>query len=138
MVGILIIAHERLGESLIACAAHVLGVCPERLRALAVGPSDDPQASLLGGLRLLREVDSGSGVLVLTDVYGATPANVACRLLVPGHVEGVAGVNLPMLVRAITYRREPLGVVMAKALSGGVEGIMHMPPASLDHAASGN
>lgn len=138
MIGILIVAHGNLGASLIDCATHVLGSRPEQLRELAVEVGEDPQGSLLRALRLLREVDSGEGVLVLSDVYGATPSNVACRLLVPGRVEGVAGVNLPMLVRAITYRREPLEIVMTKALSGGVEGVLHMPPTSLDHAASGN
>ncbi len=138
MVGILIVAHATLGESLIQCATHVLGSCPPQLRQLGVSVGEDPQQLLLSALRLLREVDSGDGVLVLTDVYGATPSNIACRMLVPGRVEGVAGVNLPMLVRAITYRREPLEVVMTKALSGGVEGVLNMPPVSLENAASGN
>jgi PTS system ascorbate-specific IIA component len=87
-------------------------------------------------LRLVRQLDSGDGVLVLTDVYGATPANVAARVLAPGRVEGVAGVNLPMLVRALTYRNEPLATVVAKAMSGGVEGVFRMP--ATDHAATGS
>jgi PTS system mannose-specific IIA component len=77
-------------------------------------------------------------VLVLTDVYGATPSNMAANLLDPGRVEGVAGVNLPMLVRALTYRQEPLKIVVSKAISGGVEGVMQMPPASLKNAATGS
>ena len=89
-------------------------------------------------IRLTRQLDQGDGVLVMTDVYGATPANMACKLLIPGKVEGVAGVNLPMLVRALTYRHEPLDVVVRKALSGGVEGVMQMPPASLSRAATGS
>lgn len=77
---------------------------------------------------LIRYVDRGAGVLVLTDIYGATPSNVAARLLKPGHVEGIAGVNLPMLIRALTYREEPLATVVAKALSGGTEGVTRMQP----------
>jgi PTS system ascorbate-specific IIA component len=63
----------------------------------------------------------------MTDIYGATPSNIATRLLVPGRVEGIAGVNLPMLIRALTYRGEPLEMVVAKALSGGTEGVTRMP-----------
>ena len=79
----------------------------------------------------------GRGVVVLTDVYGATPGNIAARLLVPGSVEGIAGVNLPMLVRALTYRNEPLDVVIAKALSGGIDGVIRMP-AAIQNAATGS
>ena len=83
----------------------------------------------------MKLLDEGDGVLVLTDVYGATPGNIAARLLEPGKVEGIAGVNLPMLVRALTYRNEPLRTVVAKAMSGGVEGVFKMPPA-IEHAAT--
>jgi len=89
-------------------------------------------------IKLTRGLDQGSGVLILSDVYGATPSNIAGRLLVPGKVEGVAGVNLPMLVRALTYRNEPLKTVVAKAVSGGIEGVMQMPIAQVRNAAAGN
>ncbi len=136
MVGILIVAHGSLGDSLIHCATHVMGGRPEQLLELGVTVRDDPLQVLPRALRLVRQLDSGDGVLVLTDVYGATPANVAARVLAPGHVEGVAGVNLPMLVRALTYRNEPLATVVAKAMSGGVEGVFRMP--ATDHAATGS
>ena len=138
MVGILIIAHGTLGESLIHCAMHVLGNRPHHLMQIGVTIHDDPQQIMPQAIRLVRQLDQGDGVLVLTDVYGATPANIACRLLIPGRVEGVAGVSLPMLVRALTYRKEPLDVVVGKAVSGGVEGVMHMPSASLGNAATGS
>jgi mannose PTS system EIIA component len=138
MVGILIIAHGTLGESLIHCASHVMGSRPRNLMQIGVTIHDDPQHVLPQAIRLVRQLDQGSGVLVLTDVYGATPSNVASRLLMPGRVEGVAGVSLPMLVRALTYRKEPLDVVTSKALSGGVEGVIHMPPASIGNAATGS
>ncbi len=136
MVGILILAHGSLGDSLIHCAAHVMGERPRGLLELGVTVNDDPARVLPRALGLVSQLDSGQGVLVLTDIYGATPSNIAARLLAPGRVEGLAGVNLPMLVRALTYRNEPLGAVVAKAVSGGREGVIPMTPA--DHAATGS
>jgi PTS system ascorbate-specific IIA component len=70
-------------------------------------------------------MDEGNGVLILSDIYGATPCNIVSKLLIPGKVEGVSGVNLPMLVRALTYRNGDLSKLVEKALSGGREGVMH-------------
>jgi mannose PTS system EIIA component len=127
MVGILIISHGAFGESLIHCASHVLGKRPLYLRQLGVTIHDDPDAILPVAEDLIRFLDQGAGVLVLTDIYGATPSNIASRILRSGYVEGLAGVNLPMLIRALTYRDETLEVVIDKALSGGVEGVTRMP-----------
>lgn len=138
MVGILIVAHGTLGESLIHCASHVLGSRPMHLMQVGVTVHDDPQQLLPQAVKLVKQLDHGDGVLILTDLFGATPANLALKLLVAGRVEGVAGVNLPMLVRALTYRNEPLRVVVSKAISGGVEGVMHMPAGSAEHAATGS
>ena len=138
MVAILIIAHGTLGESLIHCASHVMGGRPEQLAHIGVSMHDDPQAVLPQAIKLVRGLDQGGGVLVLSDVYGATPSNIACKLLIPGRIEGVAGVNLPMLVRALTYRNEPLKTVVAKAISGGIEGVMQMPFSQVRNAATGN
>ena len=87
----------------------------------------------------MRQLDEGGGVLVLTDIYGATPGNIALKLLVPGRVEGISGVNLPMLVRALTYREQGLALTVEKALSGGTEGVIHMTTDSCgkDHGARG-
>lgn len=138
MIGILIITHGTLGESLIHSASHVMGSRPPYLIQLGVTPHDDPQHVIPQAIKLLRSLDQGDGVLVFCDVYGATPCNVASRLLTPGKVEGVAGVNLPMLVRALTYRNEPLKTVIAKAVSGGIEGVMQMPNTQYPNAATGN
>lgn len=127
MIGILIVAHGTLGESLIHCASHVMGKRPLYLRQLGITIHDDPDAILPQGRDLVRFVDRGQGVLVMTDIFGATPANIACRLLEPGRVEGVSGVNLPMLIRALTYREEALDVVIEKTLTGGREGVLRMP-----------
>jgi len=126
VIGILIISHGALGESLIRAASHVLGARPVAVRQLGVTVNDDPEVLLPIARDLVRELDEGSGVLVLADIYGATPGNIAMRLLDKGRVEGLSGVNLPMLVRALTYRNEPLATVVEKALSGGVEGVLHM------------
>lgn len=126
MIGILLIAHGTLGESLIHCASHVTGTRPPQLMQLGVTVQDDPIAVLPQARELVKQLDSGDGVLVLSDIYGATPCNIVCRLLEPGKVEGIAGVNLPMLVRALTYRNEPLPTVMQKALSGGQDGVINI------------
>ncbi|MFY9315581.1 MAG: PTS sugar transporter subunit IIA [Burkholderiales bacterium] len=126
MIGILIVAHGAFGEALIHSASHVLGKRPLRVRQVGITVHDDPEAMLPQARDLVAQLDEGQGVLVLTDIYGATPGNIALQLLVPGRVEGIAGVNLPMLIRALTYRDQPLATVVEKALSGGAAGVVHM------------
>ena len=127
MIGVLIVAHGAFGEALIHSASHVLGKRPLRVRQVGVTVHDDPEAILPQAQDLVRQLDEGDGVLVLTDIYGATPGNIALRLLKPGQVEGISGVNLPMLIRALTYREKgDLAKVVKKALSGGTEGVVHM------------
>jgi PTS system ascorbate-specific IIA component len=126
MIGILIVAHGAFGEALIHSASHVLGKRPLLVRQVGVTVHDDPEAILPQARELARQLDEGGGVLVLTDIYGATPGNIALRLLEPGRVEGVSGVNLPMLIRVLTYREQGLAVAVEKALSGGTEGVVHM------------
>jgi mannose PTS system EIIA component len=128
MIGLLIVAHGTLGESLIHCASHVMGKRPLFLRQLGVTVHDDPDAILPQGRDLVRFVDQGDGVLILTDIFGATPSNIACRLLEPGRVEGISGVSLPMLIKALSYRELPLAELTEKTLSGAQEGVVHMPP----------
>lgn len=134
MVGILIVGHGAFGEALLHCCSHVLGARPSQVALLDVKMQDDPETVLPRARKLLAQVDSGEGVLLLTDVLGATPSNIAARLLVRGRVEGVAGVSLPMLIRALTYRDEPLATVVEKAVSGGCEGVVRMN----GHAAGGS
>jgi PTS system ascorbate-specific IIA component len=138
MVGILIIAHGTLGESLIHCASHVINKRPPRLKQLGVTAQDDPLLLLPQARALVKELDDGSGVLILSDMYGGSPSNIAAKLLVPGHIEGVAGVNLPMLIRALTYREKPLSTLVTKAVSGGCEGVLRIPPLALHNAATGS
>src|SRR3954462_9806897 len=122
MVGILIVGHGAFGEALLHCCTHVLGQRPTQVAQLAGAVHDDPEKILPRARALLPPIEGGEGVLVVTDVLGAKPSNIAARLLVPGRIEGVAGVSLPMLIRALTYRREPLPAVGAKARRGGCGG----------------
>ena len=126
MIGILLITHEDLGESLIHCATHVLGDNQPKLIHINVLIQDDPKQVINKARKFIKEIDSGNGVLILSDIYGATPSNIACQLIVPGKVDCISGVNLPMLVRALTYRENPLPIVIDKALSGGKDGVMHI------------
>lgn len=135
MVGILIVAHGTFGEALIHCASHVLGKRPLAVAQLGVTVHDNPDALLPHAQALVAGLDKGEGVLVLTDILGATPANLATRLLKPGRVEGLAGVSLPMLIRALTYRNEPLATVVVKASSGGIEGVARLSQGRMDAAA---
>lgn len=126
MIGLLLISHDAYGEALIRCAQHVLHAGPPQLACLGVSADEDPAGALDRARALLAEVDTGEGVLVMTDAFGATPANIALKLLDPGRVEGLSGANLPMLLRALTYRDRDMATLLAKAISGGQDGIVDM------------
>lgn len=140
MIGILIISHGTLGESLIHCASHMLNKRPPKLRQIGVTAQDDPALLVPQARTLIKELDEGNGVLVLTDMFGGSPSNIAAKLVIPGRVEAVAGVNLPMLVRALTYRDKSLSVMVTKAISGGCEGVLRVPPVftTVQNAATGS
>lgn len=137
MVGILLIAHAPLAAALAAAAAHVYACAPERagaqLRVFDVLPDSDPAANLELARSMLREIDSGAGVLVLTDAFGASPGNVAAQLAEPGRVAVIAGVNLPMLLRALCYRDGTLAEAADKALAGGTQGVMAVASTKVQH-----
>ncbi len=131
MIGILIISHENLGDSFIRCASHVMGGVPQQIMHLNVSIEDNPDVLVAKAQEFVNQLNCGDGVLILNDICGATPCNIASQLIKPGVVECLAGINLPMLVRALTYRNEPLSTVVEKALSGGKEGVMHIHLESL-------
>jgi len=138
MIGILLITHGTLGESLIHCASHVLNKRPTRLKQLSITAQDDPFNLLPQARAIVKELDDGDGVLILTDMYGGSPANIGAKLIVPGKIEGVAGVNLPMLIRALTYRDKPMQTIITKAVSGGCDGVVRMPGLIVNNAATGS
>jgi mannose PTS system EIIA component len=135
MAGILIIAHAPLASALQEFTRHVYGEVPDRLKALDVMAHEDAKLTLERAVEAAHSIISDSGLLVLTDIMGATPANVASRLAhmpgFDGHVKVIAGVNLPMLMRAIAYRAEPLDSAAQKAMHGGQQGII--PIGHLSH-----
>jgi len=126
MIGIFLLTHATYGESLIQCACHVLNKRPPQIVQLGMAAQDDPLDALPLARDMLKLVDSGEGALVLTDIYGATPSNLAMKLLEPGRVEGIAGVNLPMLLRAIAYRDKDMDTLLTRAVAGGRDGVLNM------------
>ena len=130
MIGVLIIAHYPLASALAAGASHVYSCAPERaesqVRVLDVAPDADVTRSVETARQLIAEINTGSGVLVLTDLFGSTPGNVAARLVESGRIAVVAGVNLPMLLRALCYRDGKLADTVEKALAGGTQGVLQI------------
>ena len=119
MIGILLVTHNGLGDSLVDCVRHVMGSVPPNLKALSVLADDDPQLKEDEARALIAQLDTGDGVLLLSDLFGATPCNIMRRLCVSDRTEGIAGVNLPMLLRAVCYNAGSLAEVARKALDGG-------------------
>ena len=126
MIGIFLVTHGTLGEALIQCACHVLNKRPPQIVQLGLSAQDDPLDILPQARQMLGWADSGYGVLVMTDIFGATPGNVAAKLIEPGRVEAVAGVNLPMVLRVLTYRERDMDTLLKRAVSGGCEGVLHI------------
>ncbi|MBL8471725.1 MAG: PTS fructose transporter subunit IIA [Rhodocyclaceae bacterium] len=127
MVGIFLVTHGSYGEALIQCACHVLNRRPPHLAQLGVAAQDDPLDLLAAARQWAALVDAGRGVLLLTDIFGATPSNLAMKLVEYGRMELVAGVNLPMLLRVLTYReREDVPALAARAVMGGRDGILQV------------
>lgn len=126
MIGILLITHGSFGEALVQNACHVLNKRPVQLNQLGVAAQDDPLDLLPLARRMIELVDNGKGVLLLTDVFGATPSNLALKLIEPGRIEGLTGVNLPMLLRALTYREKGMEILLQRARDGGRDGIINM------------
>src|SRR5437867_12057632 len=110
MIGVLLVTHGEIGTALLASANQILGGAPQQVATLSVWRQDDPDDLVLRARELLESLDAGDGVLVLTDIFGATPGNVVSRLLVDGRIEGVLGVSLPMLLRVLTLRNVSLSV----------------------------
>jgi mannose PTS system EIIA component len=130
MVGIIIVTHVSLGEALVSCAQHIMARDLPNLLQLSVSKADEPDEVVRRASEMISQLDDGSGVLLLTDIYGGTPSNVAQRLIKAGKVEAIAGVNLPMLVRTLSYSHQALEVVVSKAITGGLEGVLYMLPSS--------
>lgn len=122
---IFIIAHAPLANALRDCAMHVYPECADEVIALDVLPDAQPEETLRLANLALQNV-SQEGLLVLTDIFGATPANVAQKLVATRRAKLIAGANVPMLFRAVSYRHESLDDLVARALAGGTQGVMQV------------
>ena len=123
--GILIIAHAPLASALRACVLHVYPEAAAGVVAQDVPPNEATEVTRMTALALLQQLGAPD-TLVLTDVFGATPCNVAQKVVDGVHSKLVAGVNLPMLLRTINYRHEQLDLLVARAMSGGTQCIMQV------------
>ena len=147
MPGLFIVAHAPLASALKECASHVYAGCPQRLLALDVAPDAAVEATAQQALGALRQAASDGSALVLVDVFGATPSNIAQRLTeLAGDLKLkiVAGVNLPMLLRSVCYQDESLDALAARATAGAIQGVIQIsasapqqqPLRSPSHAAT--
>src|SRR6478736_3794405 len=129
MNAILLIAHAPLANALRQCALHVFPDCGPHVMAIDVQPNLSPDETL-GSARIAMEqlsrVPNIKGVLVLTDIFGATPSNVAQKLVDGLGSRLITGVNLPMLLRSVSYRNEPLEALVSRAVIGGTQGVMQV------------
>ncbi|NYZ17867.1 PTS sugar transporter subunit IIA [Azospirillum sp. RWY-5-1] len=103
MIGLVLVTHGRLAEEFIAALEHVVGE-QQQVRAVCIGPEDDMEQRRQDILNSVAEVDDGSGVVVLTDMFGGTPSNLAISIMDKAKVEVIAGVNLPMLIKLASVR----------------------------------
>jgi mannose PTS system EIIA component len=125
MNSILLIAHAPLASALKSAALHAFPDADSRIAVIDVLPNQQPEQTLAIAQAMLAAAQTGgaiSGTLVMSDVLGATPCNVAKQLVDGVQIRCVAGTSLPMLFRAITYAHEPLAVMTDKALMGGSQG----------------
>ncbi len=125
-VGLLLISHEGLGAALLECSRVALGRCPLPVKMLDASRDCDPTELLQEAHTQIATLDTGGGVLVLTDLYGATPCNIAARLLANPKIRVVSGMNLPMLIRVLNYPDLSLDALADKAVSGGRDGVMRV------------
>jgi PTS system ascorbate-specific IIA component len=129
MNAILLIAHAPLAHALRQCALHVFPDCEPTVSAIDVQPNLSPEETLATAriaMQQLARVPNVKGVLVLTDIFGATPSNVAQKLVDGVTSRLITGVNLPMLLRSVSYRHEALDALVARAVVGGTQGVMQV------------
>jgi len=126
MISILLITHGELGKSLIECATHVLGDKPLFLESLSIENDCTHESMFKQISERINLLDQGDGVLILTDIFGATPCNIITKIIKPGKVSAIAGVNLSMLIRTISYRNESFDSLISKAIQGAQDGIIHI------------
>ncbi|MFN8770833.1 MAG: PTS sugar transporter subunit IIA [Neisseriaceae bacterium] len=126
MVNIIIIAHAEIANSFAYCIEHILAKRINNLHILPVKKTEDSDNIFNRAKEFVEKIGNNQDILILTDLYGATPSNIAQKLLKPGVIELITGLNLPMLIRAISYAKSGLRICVDKALDGAVSGIVHV------------
>lgn len=130
MAGIIIVAHTPLASALLEFVGHIYGQVPDHIFAVNVPPHEDSKITLNKLQELVDSIHSENEILVITDIMGATPSNVASRLMNKSNhsrdIQVLTGVNLPMLLRAVSHRHEPLTEIVEKSLQGGQQGVMRI------------
>lgn len=127
-VGLLLITHTGIGSALLANAELALGRRPMPVECIEVGKDCDPDERIAQAKSAVQRLDRGRGVLVLTDLCGSTPANIAVRLVLRNRVRTVGGVSLPMLIRVFNYCGLDLDELVVKAVTGGQNGVFEIMP----------
>lgn len=118
-IGLVLVTHGRLAEEFITATEHVVGP-QEQIRAVCIGPDDDMEQRRQEIIEATREVDTGAGVILLTDMFGGTPSNLANSLLGQGRIEVIAGINLPLLIKLVEVRSDqPLDEAVTSARQSG-------------------
>jgi PTS system mannose-specific IIA component len=121
MIGIVLVTHGNLAREFLSAMEHVVGK-QAQARAISIGPDDDMEQRRADILAAAEEVDSGDGAILLTDMFGGTPSNLAISIMDRAKVEVLAGVNLPMLIKLAGVRQtEPLAIAVAKARDAGIK-----------------
>jgi len=123
-VGVLIISHDGIGPALLGTAVLMLNGCPLQTKLLTTSRDVDPDQLMEDAVEQITTLDTGDGVLILTDLYGSTPSNIAQKLITQKHIHVVSGLNLSMLIRVLNYPQLPLLELSEKAVSGGKDGII--------------
>lgn len=123
-IGLITITHNRIGAHITETAETILGPPPLATRHFMIGPGDDPERTELAVVKAISEIDDGGGVLIVSDLYGSTPCNIARRISSAHHVRVVSGINLPMMLRIFSYATAELEEVARKALDGGRIGVV--------------
>ena len=127
-VALITITHGRIGEDLVTAASQILGTSALPMRHFVFHPEDDPDDVARALRDAVRALDTGAGVLILSDLYGATPCNIADRLTPESHVRVLSGMNLPMVLRVLNYGDRDLDTIARRAAEGGRIGVIECGP----------
>ncbi len=131
-IGLLIITHNNSGKELLQTATKMFGHCPMEVRTIEVHNDSDPEQLTAQAADLVKQLDSGDGVLVLADMYGSTPGNIATAMYQENRINVLAGLNLPMLARIFNYSQLDLTGITDAALTGGQKSIIECRPKNQD------